>query len=143
MRLENWEENLEKTFEIYKNRDFKWGEVDCVLFVNDCIKAVTGIDVRKDNPGDYYTELQAVKFVKKLGGGGILELAKHFAEKYNWKEISAAAAHKGDLVVFEGFQLGPTMGIISLNAKFIASISLENGLCFIPRTKTISSWKIE
>ena len=66
--IDNWEKALQEIVEVSKDREFKYGSLDCVLFVADVVKATTGIDYSKEYRGRYKTDKGALRIVKKGGG---------------------------------------------------------------------------
>ena len=49
------------------NRPFKWGEFDCCVFISDCIKIQTGLDLYKPYRGKYFDEQSSLKAQKEIG----------------------------------------------------------------------------
>jgi len=47
---------------------FCWGQHDCCLWAADAVKAQTGIDHAAQHRGTYFTELQAARVLREMGG---------------------------------------------------------------------------
>jgi len=66
-RLDNWDQRLTQWLTDNKDRPFKWGEWDCMIFAAQAIERVTGENVYV-NIDQYTTEEEALEVFKKLAG---------------------------------------------------------------------------
>lgn len=75
------------------------GRNDCVLFVCDCIAAMTGVDLAEGLRGAYRSRREADRLLRRLAGGGLAELAMATAARLGAIEIAPALASTGDVVM--------------------------------------------
>ena len=59
---------LSEALEKYNDAEFKYGSMDCCLFVCDVIKDATGKDLAAKWRGTYKTELGAFRLIHDAGG---------------------------------------------------------------------------
>jgi len=65
---EGWEISLLTYLAEHESARFRWGSSDCMLFVADCVEAMTGEDVAKDLRGKYKSAKSAKKLLFALYG---------------------------------------------------------------------------
>ena len=137
-RKDDWVEQLEGFVKKHAQTDFKYGEIDCALYVCDAIEAMTGVDVAESFRGLYKTKNGALKVLKEYGG---LEGIGDFVSRgYGMRDVKANFEGRGDVVLFvyEGVK---SFGFISLSGREVCGLS-ESGNTSIPRKKLtiISAW---
>ena len=141
MRIEGWEINLNKYIEEVANKNFAWGECDCLIFASDACKIVVGIDPmskkKKTDPktirGKYRTQEEAYKLVK--------EYRKSFPDimDIHFNRINPNFAQRGDIVAAK--IQGMTFGI-SWGGK--AFFKMENkGYFTLPLKECKYVWRVE
>lgn len=120
MRIEGWEKILESHIQESASKPFAWGEFDCLTFVSDAVRAMTGIDPmsRKlpDDPetirGAYQNETEAKALIKDIRGTSANIMDVHF------ERIAPAFASKGDVALKgEMFGLVGGRGIVFFKSK--------------------------
>lgn len=92
MRHIDWEPKLNKYIAESKDRKFRWGRFDCVIFAMGAVKAITGID---------HTE--GLNWSNKAEATAILDekpLDERLAEKF--EEVPAMFARRGDIAMYDG-----------------------------------------
>lgn len=96
-RREGWEQAYVRVGIAAMKRPHAWGEHDCVMFVCDCIAAMTGEDLAADFRGQYDNEREARALLARLGYVDIGALASS-----RLPEIDPAQAQRGDVVLIPG-----------------------------------------
>ena len=121
MKKENWVSALEKEIVRYQTAPFKWGENDCLIFVADCIKAMTDFDFMEPWRGKYTNEDEAASL-----------MIEHWNGKINrgWDPVASPIdnhkAQRGDFGTLQ--YTGKTYcGVVSLNARFLL-VRTEEGI---------------
>ena len=51
----------------YNNSEYELGKSDCITFVIECVKSITGIDLSKGIVGEYNSNFSLAKFIKEKG----------------------------------------------------------------------------
>lgn len=92
MRLPDWENKLNDYITASRDRKFRYGRFDCVIFSMGAVKAVTGVDHLADLKWANKAEAQAILDEKPLH----LRLADHF------EEIPPMFARRGDVAYYDG-----------------------------------------
>lgn len=134
-RFPDWVLRLEAAIDRARQQSFEWGSHNCGFFVADVVLAMTGVDPGAEYRGRYKTRRGAYAVVKRVTGGGMLELAmRAFGEPRK----APLLAQRGDVVLVET-ELGDTLGIV-LGAK-IAATGLS-GLEFLPISEAKVAWAI-
>jgi hypothetical protein len=94
--LPQWQREFDAFVASRMRTPFCWGQHDCCLFAADAVKAITGIDRAAPWRGTYFTELQAARVLKDLGG--LAALASQAGD-----ERPPLSAQLGDIgLVFDG-----------------------------------------
>ena len=101
MKKQGWEKTLDSYIQEIANREFKWGECDCLLFVSDACQLVCSVDpMRWKLEGDpetirgaYSTEDEAYAFIKKYRGTTPKIMDIHFPRVKNGFQ------QRGDIVL--------------------------------------------
>lgn len=112
-RRDDWPERLVAVVQQAQARPFRWGEHDCALFVADCVKAMTGVDVAEGLRGSYQDRPGAIRRLAERFA--VLDL-RGLGTRLFGAPIAPALAQRGDvaLVMLEGqgsagVVLGPTV----------------------------------
>ena len=94
MRHEDWPEILAAEIQTAKDKPFKWGRCDCVMWAAAVVAAITSEDYAKEWRGTYSTELGAGRVKKKhmpQGMRGVLDS--------KFPRVPIAGAKRGDFVL--------------------------------------------
>lgn len=103
-RLPNWETRLHDFMAAGRDREFAWGEWDCILFATAAAEAITGVDKAASFRGQYSDELGAREILRTLGKGTLLATVNH-----HFEAKPPAYAVRGDLIWHAGC-VGVCMG---------------------------------
>ena len=126
-RINNWQIAFQKSIE--QDRVFKFGTLDCALFVLDCIKDYTNNKLFENYSGKYSDFRQALSLLKSLGGTG-----KTFNECYisffdkQFKRINKNFAQRGDIVGIYSNSIGENN---DLDRDFSAGIMCDGFARFL------------
>ena len=101
-RLDNWQTQLSDYLTHCYTTPFRYGQLDCGLFVAGAIEAMTGVDVATPLRGKYGNRIEAFKAIKALCGHATMEAAaQYFAQEHDVHEIPVLCAQRGDAVVLK------------------------------------------
>lgn len=109
---------------IFRNngKSFVWGSRDCMLFVADCLKVVTGVDFASMFRGRYCNEQQALRLIKQETG------AENFVDLFKYLFDPECHVHKS------GFEECFVFGVVELSGKQFGAIQHGgNAVIFQPR----------
>jgi hypothetical protein len=95
MRHKHWQIFYGKITEAYKDKPFKWGEHDCVLWAANVVAAITGEDYGAEWRGTYDSALSAARLLESLGG------AEALVTKFLGQPIPVAMANVGDVLLLK------------------------------------------
>lgn len=103
-------------------KSFVWGSRDCMLFVADCLKIVTGVDFASMFRGKYNDEQQALSLIKETtGASNYLEL---FEQLFN-EQQGIETSDLSDCFIF---------GVVKLSENYFGAImNAGNAVIFQPR----------
>ena len=98
-KLEDWEKRFHRFLCENKDRKFRWGRWDCVIFANSACKAISG---QKLIPEYLYWENKrtAVKTIKEYGETLLNSMIKGTKEK-GLIEVPKDQIQKGDICVYD------------------------------------------
>jgi len=134
-RLPDWEARLAAYLEPLRARAFAWGEHDCCTFTAGAGDAMTGADPMPEFRGRYSTARGSARALMRYGAGTLdATLDRKF------ERVSAALAHRGDVVMTEGL-LGIGMGAILVA---VGSEGEREGLVRIARASWVDpiAWRV-
>lgn len=131
-RLPGWEFAFAAEINAAHNRRFSWGKFDCGLFVCDCVKAMTGVDLA-DGIRGYTNVAGAYKAIR----WSMEETAVSIAERFGLKEVPPVTASRGDVVLLYSGQLA----IVGLDASVAIGAS-SYGLAKQPRETWKRAWRV-
>lgn len=92
MRLDDWENLLNDYITSNRDRKFRYGRFDCVIFSMGAVKAITGVDHTEGLKWSNKSEAQAILDEKPL--------ADRLAEIF--EEVPPMFARRGDVAMFDG-----------------------------------------
>lgn len=96
-RLPAWEELLSDFMMANREREFAWGDWDCILFACWAVEAMTGHDVAAAYRGRYSDAKGARAALRELGKGTLLRTVDG-----EFKRKPVGYAQRGDLVWRDG-----------------------------------------
>ena len=137
-RSPDWAARLTAVVEATRRAPREAGRHDCILFVCDCIAAMTGIDLGREFRGTYRCALGGLRRVREAGGGDLEALVQLTAARMGIAEIDPAQASVGDVVLRDdgGQQV---LGIVlGRRAAFVG----EKGLLHLDTATCRRAWRI-
>ncbi len=140
-RLKDWPGRLASFITATEDDSFVWGENDCCLRAANAVKVITGVDVATKFRGKYKTARGAAGVLKRFTNGGVGELAFKIAQDYGLEEIHPSFAQRGDVVLVELPETGPSLGFIDLNG-LIRAVHESGGDVQLPVSKAVTAWRI-
>lgn len=135
-RVENWPSRLHEVLEATAQDRFEWGRLDCLLFVADCIQAMTGEDPAEAQRGRYTTEIGSKRVLASdLGGSLDAALTMKLGDP-----VPIPFSGRGDvvLVMVDGVEAA---GVIDLSGERVAVLTLD-GLESLPISAVRRAWKV-
>jgi hypothetical protein len=140
-RLWNWQTRLSEYIVANATRPFKYGMLDCGLFLAGAIEAITGVDVAEGLRGRYRTRKKAFEAIKDMCGIATTEaIAAHLAEKYGAKEVPILYAQAGDAVVLRHGRRS-SLGIVAMHGTEILT-PYKDGILRLPLEHATKSYRI-
>lgn len=138
MKLQGWESRLNSVIEDYLEKPFVWGENDCLLFMADCILAISGVDIMADWRGSYDSEETAYAKLKEETGGSFLPAFSGMTS------VGLPWAQRGDVGLMT---IGERdyCGIVGLDARNFYLRNSDGGLLKYPlkSIECLQLWRIE
>ncbi len=95
-----------------KNKSFKWGDYDCMIWVLNYMKDLLNEHYIMYALGSYETRTQAIKLIKKTG---FKNLRDAFGTRF--KEIDLKHVQRGDIVLLDNWTCGLCSGLNSFFLK--------------------------
>lgn len=118
-RRHNWQSELSRFIVARAHAPFKYGVMDCGLFVADALAAMTGEDVAPELRGVYSNRREALAAIGRICGAPRMDaLAAHLAAANGLREVPVAMAHRGDPVVLRRGTRS-SLGIVDLYHGFL------------------------
>jgi hypothetical protein len=140
-RLPDWERRLSQFIADNRDREFAWGDWDCILFATACAAELTGEDHAAPFRGQYSDRRGARRVLREIGQGTLLRTVDH-----HFKRKPASFAQRGDLVWHAGcvgVSLGKAAAFIT---DPVAMDALEaprvGGFAMLPRTDWQKAWTV-
>jgi len=140
-RLPNWQSRLSDYLTSCACTRFKYGSLDCGLFVADSIQAMTGIDVGEPLRGKYRTRVEAFSAIKALCGRASMEaVAAYLAHQHNIPEVPVLSAQRGDAVVLRKGSRS-SLGIVAMHGTEILT-PYKDGILRLPLSLATAAYHI-
>ncbi len=112
-RFDDWTVRLDAYLSWMAEEAFSWGANDCVLFVRNCIREMTGEDLARGFHTRYNDRKSALRL---LGKEGLEPIIERIAAEKKLLEIRARFAQRGDAVLVDT-DLGPALAIVDLTGE--------------------------
>jgi hypothetical protein len=130
-RLGDWQARLSDYIVSNATTKFKYGVLDCGLFVAGAIEAMTGIDPAEGLRGKYKNRKEAFDAIESMCGTPTTEaIAEHLAGQYNVQEVSVLFAQAGDAVVLRRGRRS-SLGIVAMHGTEILT-PFKDGILRLP-----------
>jgi hypothetical protein len=140
-RLPDWQSRLSEYLTRCAHTPFKYGSLDCGLFIAGAIEAVTGVDVALPLRGNYTTRTEAFAAIKALCGVPTMEaVAEYIARKHGIPEVPILCAQRGDAVVLKHCR-NSTLGIIAMHGTEILT-PYKDGILRLPLSLATRAYHI-
>ncbi|UPT53059.1 hypothetical protein [Synechococcus phage Yong-M3-232] len=140
-RLPDWETQLHEFMLANRDREFAWGEWDCILFATAAAAAITGVDKAEAFRGQYSDETGARETLRKLGKGTLLKTINHYFEP---KPVGYAV--RGDMIWHAGCAgicMGATAAFVTDPEMMDALEAPRNGsFVMLPRSMWQKAWAV-
>lgn len=140
-RLPDWEQRLGEFMAANRDREFAYGQWDCILFACAAAEALTGRDEAADFRGRYKTAKGARAILRERGAGTLLRTVdRHFRRK------GVGYAQRGDLIWFGGAVgvcLGATAAFLS-EPRLLAKVNAPRlgSMVLLPRRLWQKAWSV-
>lgn len=142
MRVNNWQSQLHAYLQEHAHARFKYGCIDCGIFVADAVQVLTGVDPAADLRGKYANRREAFAAIKALCGKPTMEaVAGYLAEKSGMREIPVAFARRADAVLI-GAGAKSHLGIVAMHGTHIVAPG-KSGLVYLSKDRATRAWRIE
>ena len=144
-RRGDWAERLNEYLESCRRQPFRWGHLDCVLFVCGAVHAMTGEHPLPQLCGAYQSKRGAAKTIQKFGRN-LEEAIEAECRRCGFTEIAPALAQRGDIVLLTGDAtvLGPAeygaLGLIGTSG--LPVFINTQGLMEMPLAMARRAWRI-
>ena len=136
-RLDSWQTTLSVYLLQCYGRPFKYGVMDCGLFVAGAIEAMTGVDVASELRG-YQNRTQAFEAIRRVCGcKNMLVICDHIAAEFGCPAIPVTMAQRGDALQLRSGSLG----IVAMHGTELLT-PYKDGLLRLPLKQAVRAWRI-
>ena len=141
IRRSNWQSALSAYLLGVYATPFRYGALDCGLFVAGAIEAMTGVDVAADLRGRYRNRTEAFAAIKALCGVATMPAAADcLADAYGIPEVPVLCAQRGDAVQLRRGRAA-SLGIVAMHGTEILS-PFAQGILRLPLSHATRAWRI-
>jgi hypothetical protein len=135
-RFPDWPARLDAFVTRNKDERFRYGRMDCCLFVCDAIEIMTGIDPAIDFRGTYGSRAEALQAMRRhTGSSSVRKVVEHVTARHGMGKVPVLRLQRGDIALIKRPR-DYSLGIVALNgrevlvraAKGIESVSLLSPL---------------
>jgi hypothetical protein len=140
-RLENWQTALSDYLTSCAGARFKYGRMDCGLFVAGAIQSMTGFDVVASLRDTYTNRKEAFAAIKEVCGRATMEaVSVHLAARNGIPEVPVLCAQRGDAVLLRKGRAS-SLGLIAMYGTEVLSPGAA-GILRMPLSLATRSWHI-
>lgn len=140
-RVANWQSELSAYLVSTYAVPFRYGQLDCGLFVAGAIAAETGIDVAAGLRGRYRNRREAFAAIQAMcGSASMAAIADHLARQFDIAEIPVLMAQRGDAVQLRSGRRA-SLGIVAMHGTEILT-PYRAGILRLPLTEATRAWRI-
>lgn len=134
MRVENWEIKLQNYLMEAGLKPFKYGQMDCTIFIADWINILTGVDIIKEGRDCYKSLREGLVLIKQHRGS-----YENIMNQYFELHKTVKLAKRGDIVL-KFFNNVPTFGIVGNSGK--AFFKNEKGVLSFRVSECVKAWRV-
>jgi len=129
--------NIFTLIEPYKNKGFKWGEHDCVIFSGNVASELSGVELTiiSESLGEYDSPKTALRRLKHYG----IEKLEDLFDQY-FERILPLKAQRGDIVLCEHEGLWNKAFAVVLGVHAVTTS--EKGLVKVPMQHWLNGWRV-
>lgn len=135
-RRSNWPRLLADFLREKQAEPFDWARNNCAFFAADWLALSTGVDPAADLREEVTSALSAGRVLRARGG--LVQIAGEVCFRWEWPEIAARVAQRGDIAVHETPQ-GPALGVV-LGAQ--VAFAGASGVVLNPLRNCATAWRI-
>ena len=140
-RFSNWPEILFAEIKAARDRPFKYGSHDCLMWPARVIKAYTGTDLARGMRG-YKTREGAARVLRERGAGTLTKTLDAIMKKHGCVRVSASMCRRGDLVVaMMETDVGKKERVGGICVGATAAFA-SDGIIYLSMSDVIRGWKI-
>ena len=140
-RFEDWPTRLERYLASCESRAFRYGQLDCCLFVADAICAMTGVDPAQPFRANYTSRKEAIRAIRTYTGQTtVAAVAERVFAEQGLAEAPALAARRGDVALLTRGR-DSSLAIVSLNGRDILALGAK-GLWRMPIRAATRAWHV-
>lgn len=140
-RLPAWQSALGEYLMTCAQQRFRYGVLDCGLFIAGAIAAMTGVDVAADLRGEYSSRKEAFAAIQRVCGRPTMPaIADCLAERYSIAEEPVAFAQRGDPVQLRRGRAA-SLGLVAMHGTEILT-PYADGLLRLPLSHAVRAWRI-
>jgi hypothetical protein len=136
-RFPDWQSRLGAYLNTRAAMPFRYGSMDCGLFVAGAIETMTGVDVAAELRG-YRNRTEAFTRIRNVcGRRNMAAIADHLAAQFSIPEVPVLCAQRGDAVQCRTGRLG----IVAMHGTEILT-PYKDGLLRLPLVHAVRAWHI-
>ena len=140
LRKADWQTALDRFLVSQRAAPFRYGGLDCCLFVCDAILAMTGVDVAAPFRGAYASRRQAFRAIERYAGRASVEaVAEHVCAQFGMPEVTPRTAQRGDVVLLAR-RHDYSLGLIDLTGRL--AVPTTQGYLQVPLLHGCRAWRV-
>lgn len=140
-RHPKWQSRLAKFLYEHEHCTFRYGTLDCCLFVADAIQAMTDVDIADVYRGKYSSRDTAMALVKEIDGKASVQACAYGrALAYGMKEVPVNFAQRGDMILVTRAR-DYSLGIVAPTGRHII-IALRVGYGLVDISRGCRAWRV-
>jgi hypothetical protein len=141
IRLNDWQSRLSEYLTSCAQQRFRYGVLDCGLFVAGAIAAMTDVDVAAELRGKYSSRREAFASIQRLCGRPTMPaVADYLAARFEIAETPVAFAQRGDPVQLRRGRAA-SLGLVAMHGTEILT-PFADGLLRLPISHATRAWHI-
>ena len=142
-RCGNWASRLQLYLQACDSRKFRYGQLDCCLFVCDAVQVMTGTDLAAWFRGRYRTRKEAHDLMQEFSGdSSVRAVVRLVAEEHGLLRISPSFARRGDMVLVRRAKGITSLGLLALDGQSVLVAVYPDGIFPMPLALAVEAWHI-